>query len=138
VTSDDATAVAAQTYVSLTTYRRTGAAVSTPVWVVGLEDGRLGFWTAAGTGKTRRLEHDARVVLRPCDVRGRVADGAPSYAGTAELVRSGGAFTEVQAKVLEKYGLMTTVTRVLHRFGPQGRAGLTYADTVVLVTLDAG
>ena len=136
MTPEDADAVAAERYVSLTTYRRTGAAVSTPVWIVGLEDGRVGFWTAMGTGKTQRLAHDPRVVLRPCDARGRVAPGAPSYDGTAELVRSGAAFTEVQAEVREKYGLMTTVTRLLSRLGRQGRRRLTYADTVVLVTLE--
>ncbi len=129
--------VASEKYVSLTTFRTSGEEVSTPVWVVGLEDGRLGFWTAMGTGKTKRLRNDARVVLRPCDVRGRVSDEATAYAGTAELVQSGAAFTEVQAKVRDKYGFMTKLTKLFAWLGPQGRQGLTYADTVVLVSLDA-
>ncbi|CAN5711904.1 PPOX class F420-dependent oxidoreductase [soil metagenome] len=132
----DSRAIAAETYMSLTTFRRSGAEVATPVWVVGLTDGRIGFWTAMGTGKTQRLAHDARVVVRPCDRRGNVAEGGPSYAGTATLVQSGAAFLEVQGRVRAKYGVMTTVARLLARLGPQGRQGLGYADTVVLVTLE--
>ncbi|CAN5478952.1 PPOX class F420-dependent oxidoreductase [soil metagenome] len=131
-----APAIADEKFISLTTYRRSGAEVTSPVWVVGLEDGRIGFWTAMGTGKTKRIPHDPRVVVRPSDMRGNVAEGAPSYAGTATLVQSGAAFTEVQGKVRAKYGFMTTVTRVLGKLGPQGRKGLTYADTVVLISLD--
>ncbi len=123
-------------YISFTTYRRSGETVSTPTWVVPLADGRVGFWTAMGTGKTKRLRHDPRVTLAPCDVRGRVADDAVARPGTAEMVQSGPVFDEVQRKIREKYGLMTTVTRLLARLGPQGRKGLTYADTAVLVRLD--
>lgn len=129
--------IASEKYMSLTTYRKSGAEVSTPVWVVGLDDGRIGFWTAMGTGKTKRISNDPRVVVRPSDSRGKVADGAPSYSGTATLVHSGATFTEVQDLVREKYGFMTKVTKTLAKLGPQGRKGLIYADTVVLITLDA-
>jgi len=121
---------------SLTTYRKSGEAIATPVWVVALEDGRIGFWTAMGTGKTKRLKNDPRVVVQPSDGRGKVADGAPSYPGTATLVQSGREFAEVQDKVRAKYGFMTKVTKLLATLGGQGRKGLTYADTVVLISLD--
>ncbi len=123
-------------YISFTTYRRSGEPVSTPTWVVPLADGRVGFWTAMGTGKTKRLHHDPRVALAPCDVRGRVAADALSRHGTAEMVQSGPLFEEVQRLVRAKYGLMTKATKLLARLGPQGRKGLTYADTAVLVRLD--
>ena len=35
-------------YMLLTTFRRDGTAVSTPVWVVGLDDGTVGVWTSSG------------------------------------------------------------------------------------------
>jgi len=123
-------------YMTFTTYRRTGEPVSSPVWVVPVSDGRVGFWTAMGTGKTKRLTHTPRVRVQPSDARGRVAPGSEALDGTAEMVRSGGFFDEVHARVREKYGVMTTVTRLLARVGPQGRKGLAYADTVVLVRLD--
>ena len=123
-------------YISFTTYRRSGEAVSTPTWVVPLADGRVGFWTAMGTGKTKRLRNDPRVTIAASDARGRVSEDAVSRDGTAEMVQSGPEFDEVQRKVKEKYGLMTKATNLLSRLGPQGRKGLTYADTAVLVRLD--
>ncbi len=128
--------LADEKYVSFTTFRKSGAAVSTPTWVVGLADGRVGFWTAMGTGKTKRLRNDPSVILQPSDVRGRVKEHAVAQRGTAEMVQSGPLFEEVQRKVREKYGAMTKITKVLARVGSQGRKGLTYADTVVLVRLE--
>lgn len=125
--------LAAGKYMTFTTYRRSGGAVTSPVWVVRVSDGRVGFWTAMGSGTTKRLAHTSRVVVQPSDARGRVTGGTSPLEGTAEMVRSGGFFDEVHAKVREKYGVMTTVTRVLASLGPMRRQGLRYADTVVLV-----
>jgi PPOX class probable F420-dependent enzyme len=127
--------LAAGTYMALTTYRRSGEPVTTPVWVVPVDDGRVGFWTAMGSGKTRRLAHTARVVVQPSDARGRPTVGSTPLEGTAEVVRSGARFEEVHATVREKYGVLTTVTRVLASLGPMRRKGLAYADAVVLVDL---
>jgi uncharacterized protein len=55
----------------LTTFRRTGEAVSTPV-SVALDDGRAYFMTAADSGKAKRLARDPTVTLAPCTVRGTV------------------------------------------------------------------
>lgn len=128
--------IAQEKFIAFTTYRESGQAVSTPVWVVPVSDGRIGFYTAMGSGKTLRLRNDPRVLVQPSDVRGRVDDTATSpVEGTAEMVQSGRLFDEVQAKVRAKYGFMTRVSKVINRLGRQGRQGLTYADTVVLVTL---
>ena len=71
-------------FVSLTTCRRSGEAVSTPVWV-GRDGEKLVVLTPAGSGKVRRLRHDPRVEIRPCGRFGRVADGVEPVAGTAEV-----------------------------------------------------
>ena len=43
----------------------------------------------------------------------------------------------MSAKVKEKYGVMTSVTKLLAKVGPQGRKkGLGYADTVVLISIE--
>jgi PPOX class probable F420-dependent enzyme len=130
-------AISDEKYIAFTTFRRSGEAVSTPTWVVPVSDGRVGFWTAMGSGKTKRLKNDPRVTLQPSDVRGRPKEGAPVVSGTAELVQSGRLFDEVHARVREKYGVMTTVSKVLGAL-PMRRKHLSYADTVVLVRLDAG
>jgi len=52
-------------FVSLTTFRRSGEPVSTPVWI-GRDGGALVVLAPAGSGKVRRLRHDPRVEIRPC------------------------------------------------------------------------
>jgi PPOX class probable F420-dependent enzyme len=71
------------TYVSLTTFRRTGVPVATPVWAA--PDGEsLIVWTRADSGKVKRLRHTTRVTVAPCDIRGRVQ--GPAVEGAAEFV----------------------------------------------------
>jgi uncharacterized protein len=71
-------------FVSLTTFRRSGEAVSTPVWV-GRDGGALVVLTPADSGKVKRLRHDPRVEIRPCGRFGAVADGVAPVVGTAEV-----------------------------------------------------
>jgi uncharacterized protein len=71
-------------YVSLTTFRRTGVPVATPVWAAPIShrpEGATGaegevlalvVWTRADSGKVKRLRHTSRVTVAPCDVRGRL------------------------------------------------------------------
>ena len=77
------TALPRSTYVSLTTFRRTGVPVSTPVWAAPDENSLL-VWTRAGSGKVKRLRHTARVTVAPCDIRGRLK--GPVVDGVAGLV----------------------------------------------------
>ena len=77
-------AIAVETFMSLTTYRTSNDEVSTPVWVVALQDGRIGFWTAMGTGKTKRLRRDPRVVVRPFKPAiGSVSNAQLAFLGSA-------------------------------------------------------
>ncbi|MGB2570443.1 PPOX class F420-dependent oxidoreductase [Micromonospora citrea] len=62
--------LAAEKYVLLTTFRKDGRAVSTPVWAVRDGD-TLAVWTAADSGKVKRIRRDGAVTVAPCDVRGR-------------------------------------------------------------------
>ena len=56
-------------YLSLTTYRRDGTPVSTPVWFVE-EDGRLFVITAAHSYKAKRLRRNPAAMVAPCTARG--------------------------------------------------------------------
>jgi PPOX class probable F420-dependent enzyme len=56
-------------YCLVTTYKRSGDAVPTPVWF-GLDDGRLYFRTYAEAVKIKRIRNNPRVLVGPCDVRG--------------------------------------------------------------------
>lgn len=72
-------------YVRLTTYRKDGTPVGTPVWHV--TDGReLLVISELDTWKVKRIRHDSRVEVEVCDVRGRAKPDAPSARGTARLL----------------------------------------------------
>jgi uncharacterized protein len=72
-------------HVSLTTYRKDGQTVATPLWFV--TDGeQLIVMTAPDSGKVKRLRNNQRVVIAPCDSQGRITDGAPRAEATARLM----------------------------------------------------
>jgi PPOX class probable F420-dependent enzyme len=119
-------------YARLTTFRRSGEPVSTPVWLAPAVDGsdRLVVITVDGTGKTKRLAHTSRVELCRCDVRGRVEPGTPTYAAAGVLVRGEEEVRAVRRAVVAKYGwparvsdLAEPVARLLH-LRRQARAGI--------------
>ncbi|MDI5938378.1 MULTISPECIES: PPOX class F420-dependent oxidoreductase [unclassified Micromonospora] len=60
----------AEKYVLLTTFRKDGRPVPTPVWVVRDGDA-LAAWTVADSGKVKRIRRSGEVTVAPCDVRGR-------------------------------------------------------------------
>ena len=61
-------------YMNLTTFRRSGEGVSTPVWFA-LVDSHAYVFTALDSGKVKRIRNNPRVDLAPSDARGR-AKGA--------------------------------------------------------------
>ncbi|MFI9642681.1 PPOX class F420-dependent oxidoreductase [Micromonospora sp. NPDC051925] len=72
--------LSAEKYVLLTTFRKDGRAVSTPVWAVRDGDA-LAVWTVAESGKVKRIRRDGTVTVAPCDVRGRShGEAVPGHA----------------------------------------------------------
>ena len=118
-------------FVSLTTFRRSGDPVSTPVWVARDGDG-LVVYTGAESGKVKRLRHDGTVELRACDRRGKVPEGTPTVIATAVVDDAPGAVTDAETLLKAKYGwefggirLLQLAERVLRRgSGPQERVVL--------------
>ena len=122
-------------YVASTTFRKSGTGVTTPTWIVPLDEGRVGFWTSSKSGKYKRLRNNATITLQPSDSRGRVRQGAPSVEGTAELATSGPDFDAIQAKVRAKYGFMVTMSHFFNTLGHLGKGPFPYGDVGVVVTL---
>jgi PPOX class probable F420-dependent enzyme len=109
------TALPVNTYVSLTTFRRTGVPVATPVWAA--PDGHsLVVWTRADSGKVKRLRHTSRVTVAPCDVRGRTH--GPAVEAVAEFVDRAD-WPSALAALRRAYGLRFTLgnatSRLWHR-----------------------
>lgn len=78
-TSDAFAELAAEPYLSLTTFRRDGTAVPTTVWAAPV-DGRLLVWTGAESGKVKRLRHTPVATVAPCDQGGSLlGDPRPAH-----------------------------------------------------------
>ncbi|MFG2333096.1 PPOX class F420-dependent oxidoreductase [Streptomyces sp. NPDC048604] len=76
-------------YVSLTTFRKDGSPVATPVWFA-VDGEELYVWTRSDSWKVKRLRRDPRVLVTPCDVRGGIAEGALTLEGTGRLLDAAG------------------------------------------------
>ncbi|MET9379125.1 PPOX class F420-dependent oxidoreductase [Streptomyces sp. NPDC003035] len=88
-------------YVSLTTFRRNGTGVATPVWYA-MEGDVLYAWTRSDSWKVKRLRNDPRVVVAVCDVRGKVAEGAARVEGSGRLLE-GQELRRVRKLLARKY-----------------------------------
>jgi len=70
-------------YLSVTSYRRDGTAVATPVWFVE-QDGRLLVQTELGSGKVKRLRANPLVTVAICNGMGHLRGEA--FHGRAEVL----------------------------------------------------
>jgi PPOX class probable F420-dependent enzyme len=102
-------------YVSLTTYRKNGTGVDTPVWHV-VSGGELLVVSDAEAWKVKRIRNNSHVVVTVCSVRGKVAPGALSAQGTARLLDEAG--TETGRALLARKYVMSRMgnwlTKLLH------------------------
>jgi PPOX class probable F420-dependent enzyme len=103
VTADDSSIerLAAGKYLLVTTFRRDGRTVPTPVWVVRDGDA-LGVWTVAGSGKVKRIRNRGDVLLSVCDARGNPS--GEQVPGRAEIVGTQDA-DRYRTLLARKYGL---------------------------------
>ncbi|RHA41000.1 PPOX class F420-dependent oxidoreductase [Cellulomonas rhizosphaerae] len=107
-------AIGDESFVSLTTFRRTGVGVPTTVWLV--RDGEdLLVTTPATSGKVKRLRNDSRVELRPSSRTGKVADDAPVLTGTAEVRDDAAILATVTRLMRAKYGLQYRVLMLVEK-----------------------
>jgi hypothetical protein len=100
--TDPFPAYAAQQFLRLTTFRRSGEGVPTPVWFAAV-DGGLGVFTAAQAGKVKRIRRDGRVLIVPCTYKGRPK--GEEHEARARLV-TGEEAEHILAALQAKYGWM--------------------------------
>ncbi len=89
-------------YVSLRTYRKSGAAVDTPVWSAPGDDDALYIFSAGQAGKVKRLRNTARAQVAVCDVRGKLLGEWLEAEG--ELVSEPAQIEAALAALRAKYG----------------------------------
>lgn len=97
--------------IALETYRRNGAAVKTPVWLV-LDGGSLYVRTDPRSGKAKRIRANPSVRLAPSDMRGNVkgdwSDGRASFVTGDDAAR-------ILKLFKKKYGLSASLLDYWHR-----------------------
>ncbi|MFI5587146.1 PPOX class F420-dependent oxidoreductase [Amycolatopsis sp. NPDC051758] len=111
--------LAAERYVVLTTFRRDGRAVPTPIWVAG-DGGELVLWSERKAGKVKRIRNSGRVEVQACDVRGKKTHGAV-VSGQARLLDLSES-ERVRRAITRKYGIVGRVTMFFSKLrGPADR-----------------
>lgn len=109
-------------YISISTTRKNGEKIATPVWVTS-EGNALYVITGADSGKVKRIRNNPHVEVAPCDARGRLKGDV--VAGTVEILDADGT-EEVRSRVAKRFGLMYKVLTLMEkvRGSGDGRVGL--------------
>jgi hypothetical protein len=90
-----------QKYVSLTTFRKNGAAIRTPIWFAESE-GNLVFMTRNDSWKYKRIRNNPQVRVAPCTMRGKLR--GPDFNGIARVLPREG-WDRARAAITRKYWL---------------------------------
>ena len=101
--------VVSQKYISLTTFRKTGAAVVTPVWFAELA-GTLYVYTDATAGKVKRIRNNPQVQFAACTLRGVVT--GPTIPGSARIVTDREEIASAETAINKKYGVERRLLRL--------------------------
>lgn len=114
MTAEPTRTLADEKYVVLTTTRKDGRSVPTPVWIAALPDGAFGFTTELTSGKVKRIRNFPDVTLQPSNARGVVKPGTTPVAAHATVL-TGQDLVPVETAIRAKYGLFVKVIDVVHR-----------------------
>src|SRR5437868_2823297 len=113
--------------IALTTFRRTGQAVTTPGWSAE-RLGTIYVETHGDAGKLKRLRHTARVTLAPCTYRGKVTGSVSE--GKAHILTESEESTAASAALAKKYGRMRSlfhfVRNARHMFQQKAKVDVVY------------
>ena len=88
-------------YLTLTTFRRSGEPVATPVWFA-LAGDRAYVVTDDPSGKVKRIRHTARVRVAPSTWRGRAIGG--EAAASARIIADQAEQAAAERALRERYG----------------------------------
>lgn len=103
-------------FMSLTTFRKSGERLSTPVWVA--HDGDwlvLVVTTSRDSGKVKRIRNDPRVTMVPCTRFGQTDPGAQPVPGRADIVVDDPERTRLAGVIRRKYRVEFTIIVTLER-----------------------
>lgn len=113
----------------MTSFKKDGTGVATPVWFVS--DGkRLFAFTDVHSLKVRRIRRNPRVAVASCRVNGRLRREA--VPARAEVLTAEADLERVQRLLLERYKVSYRVVMLFYRLGRRLRGKQGVADGAVL------
>ncbi|MFF4835858.1 PPOX class F420-dependent oxidoreductase [Streptomyces sp. NPDC001315] len=110
-------------YLLITSYRKNGTGVPTPVWVVQDAEHALGAWTVVDSWKVKRIRARGDVLVGPCDLRGNpTGDPIPATAEICDAETT----ARYRKLIARKYGLLGRLTLLGSRLrrGLDGTVGI--------------
>ena len=116
-------------YLSVTTFKRDGTGVATPVWFVS-DGGRLFALTDLHSGKVRRIRHNPHVLVAACRPDGKLR-GEPVPA-RAEVLTATPDLARVQKLLMERYKVSYRLVMLVYRLGRRHRGQRSLADGAAL------
>lgn len=117
--ADALSVLGAEKFVSLTTFKKDGSAVATPMWI-GRDGDHLFFWTPVDSWKAKRARNNPRVALAPCSRSGKVRDGAHPVDGVADVITDAAIVQRVAGLIRRKYGVEFTIVTFIERVLARG------------------
>ncbi|MDT5011356.1 MAG: uncharacterized protein QOH57_2973 [Mycobacterium sp.] len=120
VDGDETARLGDEKFVSLTTFKRNGDAVSSAMWIVG--DGEhLMVWTPADAWKVKRVRRDPGVKLAACGRTGKVHAGKPTVDGTAEVITDPEIVSRAESLLKHKYRWEFRIVTLVETIAARGR-----------------
>ena len=124
-------------YLSVTSFKRDGTGVATPVWFVS--DGRrLLALTDLHSAKVRRIRRDPRILVASCRASGKLR--SEPIPARATVLTATPELEHVQALLKERYAISYRLVMLFYRLGRRLRGLPSVADGAALaITIgDAG
>lgn len=121
-------------FVSVTSFKRDGTGVATPLWSVS-DGGRLFAFTDLHSAKVRRVRRDPHVLVAPCLPNGTLR--GKTLAAHAQVLTDEAELARVQKLMLRRYRISYRVVMLAYRLGRRLRGKQSVADGAALaITLD--
>jgi PPOX class probable F420-dependent enzyme len=121
-------------YLSVTSFKRDGTGVATPVWFVH-EGSRLFALTDLHSGKVRRIRRDPRILVAPCRADGKLR--REPIPARVEVLTDIPDLERVQKLLKERYKLSYRVVMLGYRVGRRLRGQPIVPDGAALaITLE--
>ena len=116
-------------YLSITSFKRDGTGVATPVWFVA-DAGRLFALTDLRSAKVRRIRRNPRVLVAPCRADGKLR-GEPVQA-RAEILTATPDLERVQRLLKRRYRVSYRLVMLGYRIGRRLRGRPSVAEGAAL------